>query len=83
MLKKWLSYLTPIPLKKITSKINHKLEITWQNGQLVLDTENTNYSYGQLEQVFKRGLKFIGYQKIRAMQSVLNLGLGEIGRAHV
>jgi len=83
MLKKWLSYLTPIPLKKITSKINHKLEITWQNGQLVLDTENTNYSYGQLEQVFKRGLKFIGYQKIRAMQSVLNLGLGAGSTVHL
>ncbi|WP_060874145.1 spermidine synthase [Myroides odoratus] len=83
MLKKWLSYLTPIPLKKITSKINHKLEITWQNGQLVLDTENTNYSYGQLEQVFKRGLKFIGYQKIRTMQRVLNLGLGAGSTVHL
>ncbi|MDM1044898.1 fused MFS/spermidine synthase [Myroides sp. 1354] len=83
MLKKWLSYLTPIPVKKISSKINNKLEITWQKGQLVLDTKNTNYSYGQLEQVFKRGLKFIGYQKIKAMNQVLNLGLGAGSTVHL
>lgn len=83
MLKKWLSYLTPVPVKKISSKINNKLEITWQKGQLVLDTKNTNYSYGQLEQVFKRGLKFIGYQKIKAMNQVLNLGLGAGSTVHL
>lgn len=83
MLKKWLSYVTPIPVKKITSKINHKLEITWQNGQLVLDTKNTNYSYGQLEQVFKKAFKFIGYPKIKPMQQVLNLGLGAGSTVHL
>ncbi len=83
MLKKWLSYLSPIPVKKIPSNVNQRLEVSWQKGQLVLDTKNTNYSYGQLEQVFKRGLKFIGYQKIRAMQRVLNLGLGAGSTVHL
>lgn len=83
MLKKWLSYLTPIPVRKIRSNINTKLEVTWLKGQLVLDTKNTNYSYGQLEQVFKRGFKFIGYPKIKAMNRVLNLGLGAGSTIHL
>ncbi|MGG5506785.1 MULTISPECIES: spermidine synthase [unclassified Myroides] len=83
MLKKWLSYLTPVPVKKIRSNVNSKLEVTWQKGQLVLDTKNTNYSYGQLEQVFKKGLKFIGYSKIKAMNQVLNLGLGAGSTVHL
>ncbi|WP_413513433.1 spermidine synthase [Myroides odoratus] len=83
MLKKWLSYLSPISVKKVTSSVSTKLEITWQKGQLVLDTKNTNYSYGQLAHVFKRGLKFIGYHKIKAMDEVLNLGLGAGSTVHL
>ncbi|WP_255492385.1 spermidine synthase [Myroides sp. NP-2] len=83
MLKRWLSYLTPIPVRKVRSKINTKLEVTWLKGQLVLDTKNTNYSYGQLEQVFKKGFKFIGYQKIKGMNRVLNLGLGAGSTVHL
>ncbi len=76
MLKKLLSYIAPIPVKKIRSQYNKQLEINWINGQLVLDTTNTTYSYGKLEQIFKRSLKFIGYHKIKPMQNILNLGLG-------
>ena len=83
MLKKWLSYLSPIPVKKIPSTVNQRLEVSWQKGQLVLDTKNTNYSYGQLAQVFKRGFRFIGHSKIRAMDQVLNLGLGAGSTVHL
>lgn len=69
--------------KKIRSSINTRLEVTWLKGQLVLDTKNTNYSYGQLEQVFKRGFKFIGHTKIRAMNRILNLGLGAGSTVHL
>ncbi len=76
MLKKLLSYIRSIPQKKIRSDFNQHLEIKWKNGQLILETENTTYSFGKLEQIFKRGLKFIGYHKIKPMQNILNLGLG-------
>lgn len=76
MLKKLLSYIRSIPQKKIRSDFNQQLEIKWKNGQLILETANTTYSFGKLEQIFKRGLKFIGHHRIRPMQNILNLGLG-------
>lgn len=83
MLKKLISYLTPIPVKKVPSTVSSRLEVTLHKGQLVLDTKNTNYSYGQLEQAFKRGFRFIGYHKIKAMNTVLNLGLGAGSTVHL
>ena len=46
MFHKLLSYLIPINIHKQNSDINKTLEITWNNGKLVLDSKNTNYSYG-------------------------------------
>lgn len=83
MLKKLLSYITPIPVKKIRSPYNKQLEIHWVDGQLVLDTVNTTYSYGKLEQVFKKSLKFVGYHKIKPMNNILNLGLGAGSTVHL
>lgn len=76
MISKLLSYLIPVPYKRITSEINSQLEVTWNNGKLVLDTPNTNYSYGNLEKILKKGLQYIGFKKIKEMNSVLILGLG-------
>lgn len=76
MIPKLLSYLVPIPFKRITSNVNSQLEVTWNNGKLVLDTPNTNYSYGNLEKILKKGLQYIGFKKIKNMESVLILGLG-------
>ncbi|SFJ78548.1 spermidine synthase [Myroides guanonis] len=76
MISKLLSYLIPVPYKRITSNVNSQLEVTWNNGKLVLDTPNTNYSYGNLEKILKKGLQYIGFKKIKNMDSVLILGLG-------
>lgn len=76
MIPKLLSYLVPIPFKRITSTVNSQLEVTWNNGKLVLDTPNTNYSYGNLEKILKKGLQYIGFKKVKNMNSVLILGLG-------
>lgn len=76
MIKKLLSFFTPIIEHKIPSKTNKQLEITWNNGQLVLDTENTNYSFGNLEKILRKGLKYVGFSKIRNMGNALILGLG-------
>ena len=76
MIPKLLSYLVPIPFKRITSTVNSQLEVTWNNGKLVLDTPNTNYSYGNLEKILKKGLQYIGFKKVKSMNSALILGLG-------
>ncbi|MFM9986199.1 MAG: fused MFS/spermidine synthase [Flavobacteriales bacterium] len=55
------------------SKFNGKLEITMRNGVKVLDTDNTNYSYGTVQQVWGKTLR---KAKIQGEESVLLLGLG-------
>jgi len=64
MLKKLISYLYPINLYKTTSKISKTLEVTLVNGELVLDSKHTNYSYGSLQRVVQTGYKFIRFNKI-------------------
>ncbi|MDK2772651.1 MAG: fused MFS/spermidine synthase [Flavobacterium sp.] len=75
MFKKYLSYFLPVNIHKKTSQISKNLEVTWNNGQLVLDSENTNYSYGSLQRILRKGLKYIGYTRIQNFNSVLVLGV--------
>ncbi len=42
---------------------------------MVLDTENTNYSYGNLQKVLKKGLLEIGFEKIKKFENILILGV--------
>src|SRR5690606_7076025 len=51
------------------------LEITWNNGELVLDSKHTNYSYGSLQRILRKGLLRIGAQNIEAMEQILVLGV--------
>ncbi len=51
------------------------IEVTWANGELVLDTENTNYSYGSLQRILRYGLRNIGYENILKMDHILLLGV--------
>jgi predicted O-methyltransferase YrrM len=75
MLKKICSYLIPINIHIIKSDISKSIEVTWANGELVLDSKNTNYSYGSLQRVLRLGLKTIGFEKIIKMEHVLLLGV--------
>ena len=75
MLKKLLSYLIPINIYQKKSAVSKTLEITWANGELVLDSENTNYSYGSLQRILRKGLKSIGFETIVAMEDILVLGV--------
>ena len=75
MFQKLLSYLIPINIHKQNSEINRTLEVTWNNGKLVLDSKNTNYSYGSLQRALKKGLRFIGFDRIRKFENVLVLGV--------
>ncbi|WP_293871696.1 fused MFS/spermidine synthase [Flavobacterium sp.] len=75
MLKKLLSYFIPITIYKKNSSVSKSLEITWNNGELVLDSKNTNYSYGSLQRILRKGLKFIGFERIQNFESILILGV--------
>lgn len=71
-MKKLLSYLWPFT-KEISSKINGTLELTWMNGKKVLDSQNTNYSYGSLQKLLSYGLSQID---VPVTSTILLLGLG-------
>jgi predicted membrane-bound spermidine synthase len=73
--KKWFSYLIPINIYIKKSDFSKSLEVTWANGNLVLDSKNTNYSYGSLQRILRKGLQKIGFENIKSMQSILLLGV--------
>ena len=75
MIKRVLSFLLPIKIHQKKSVYSKNLEVTWNNGYLVLDSENTNYSFGSLQRVLKKGLKYIGYERIKGFQLILVLGV--------
>ncbi|GEC78211.1 spermidine synthase [Flavobacterium aquatile] len=75
MFAKFFSYFIPINVYKKNSSISKSLEVTWNNGELVLDSKNTNYSYGSLQRILKKGLKYIGYERIKKFDSILILGV--------
>lgn len=75
MVQKFLSYFIPISIKKFNSEISKSLEVTWNNGELVLDSKNTNYSYGSLQRILRKGLKYIGFERIKNFENILVLGV--------
>lgn len=76
LLKKYFSYLNVISERTYESAFNGTLEINWLNGKKILDTKNTNYSYGNLGKVLKKGLKSCHSNFCNKEASVLILGLG-------
>src|SRR5690606_26019245 len=74
--KKYGSYLNIINEKKYHSVYNGKLEINLVNGKRVLDTENTNYSYGNLGKVLHKALKQTKNDFKKEDTELLILGLG-------
>jgi len=72
MLKKIISYIYPFT-KEVQSKFSGMLEVTLINGRKVLDTLNTNYSYGSLQRVLKYSLDQINLEQTK---NALILGLG-------
>jgi spermidine synthase len=75
MLKKIFSYFIPITIYEKKSSLSKNIEVTWANGELVLDSKNTNYSYGSLQRILRKGLKSIGYDTITTMDHILVLGV--------
>lgn len=75
MFAKFFSYFIPINIYKKKSNVSKLLEVSWNNGELVLDSKNTNYSYGSLQRILKKGLKYIGFERILKFENILILGV--------
>ena len=75
MVRKLFSYFIPINVHKKNSVVSQSLEVTWNNGELVLDSKSTNYSYGSLQRILRKGLKYIGFERIRNFENILVLGV--------
>lgn len=75
MLSKLLSYIIPVKIFKTKSKLSRTIEVAWVKGELVMDSENTNYSYGNLQRILRIGLNHFGFEKITKMDNVLVLGV--------
>lgn len=73
-MKRVLSYIYPIQLKKYNSSINGQIEVNLIDGKKTLDTCNSNYSYGSLQRILRYGLKKISFNE--AINRILVLGLG-------
>lgn len=74
-IKRYLSYLYPIPDKKMESKFSGTIEINWNNGQRVIDTLHANYSYGSLQRLLKHGLKKFDKSVLSNCKDLLILGV--------
>ena len=68
-----ISGATDKPNRTYDSAFNGRLEISIQRGKKVLDTKNTNYSYGTVHQVWNKTLRKTSLDKVK---STLLLGLG-------
>lgn len=75
MLAKFFSYFIPVTIFQKKSVLSKSLEISWNNGELVMDSKNTNYSYGSLQRILRKGLKYIGFDRIKKFESILILGV--------
>ena len=73
--KRLLSYFIPVNIHSQKSDVSKNLEVTWNNGQLVLDSLNTNYSYGSLQRILRKGLRSIGFSAVKDMNHILVLGV--------
>ncbi len=75
MFKKLFSFIIPLNISKQKSTLSQTLEVTWTNGKLVLDSQNANYSYGSLQRILRKGLKTIGFERIKILNNILVLGV--------
>lgn len=69
-----MSYIIPLRLKKYESVINGLIEVNLTNGKITLDSTVSNYSYGSLQKVLRKGLKEMG--NFMSCKKILLLGLG-------
>lgn len=75
MFRRILSYIFPLSLHQRTSTVSGTLSVTLLNGKKLLNSPNTDYSYGRLQQVLRFGLEQIGFSAIKKQKKILILGI--------
>lgn len=73
-IKKIASYFSEFLVEEVESDLNGKLEVYYQYGHYVLNSEKANYSFQNLHRVFQRGLVIVA-KRINP-GSIMNLGMG-------
>ena len=53
----YLSFLQPVSVEKTSGLNNEVLEVVLSGGKLILNSENTNYSFGSLHALFRKVLR--------------------------
>ena len=84
--QKLFSYILPVSILKTKSEFNSSLEVTVENGKLVLNSANANYSYGSLFKIFKKAFVEFNVAPEDLCEELLSRPAPappEIGRAHV
>ena len=79
--KKIFSFIYPIQLEKVQSEFQ-VLEVNLQYGNVVLDSETANYSFGNLHLAFQDAIEYIDFP-VNSSQKVLILGFGAGSIAHI
>jgi spermidine synthase len=73
--KKLLSYFWPVTVEKSKSQMSSDLEVIVYNGKLMLDTQEVNYSFGNLHKVMEMVLLRLA-KKQYSFEQTLILGYG-------
>lgn len=81
MLYRLLSHIYPIRVRQALGK-HGPLELTWENGRLVVNSANANQSFGSLHRVWRKALADAGVGAFRPA-NVLILGFGAGSAAHI
>lgn len=74
-LKKCVSYLVPVKIETRKGDLTPVLEVTLENGRYVLNGERVNYSFGGLQEVFRRVFKKFRLGQYH-FKNILVLGFG-------
>ena len=72
--KKIISFVVPQTIVSGKTRLGQTYDISYENGLKVLNSENTNYSFGSLHQIMLKGLDEVF--RSRKPSSILMLGLG-------
>ncbi len=83
LFKRVLSYFYPIKIEVVESEYSGQLEVTLQNGKLVLNSPNANYSFDSLHRVFQSVISDVIKIREDAPKEVLILGFGVGSIAHI
>lgn len=74
-IKKLLSYLFQIHIVRTRGDFGNVLEVNLDSGQLLLDAQNSNYSFGNLQKAFAYAFSKIEWNNY-SIDHVLSLGFG-------